>query len=193
MLRNPFVRSFIAVLLLAGSGQAFAQTARPRPAPAVKVPVQVPAQPAPQPRPPVAAAPQVPDMPRASFIAQMDAEHRKRDTDGDGKITRAELERWERGLLIAQAQAGNRALFARLDADRNGVLTPGEFAALVQDPGNPDVGPMMTRFDGNRDQVITMIEYRAATLANFDRLDTDKDGVLTGAEINAVPPRPVGR
>lgn len=191
MLPTRAVLSSVAVLILLGSGQALAQTARPRPAPAVKVPVQVPQQ-QPQ-RPPVAAAPQVPDMPRAVFIAQMDAEHRKRDTDGDGKITRAELERWERGQLIAQAQAGNRALFARLDADRNGVLTPGEFAALVQDPGNPDVGPMMTRFDGNRDQVITMVEYRAATLANFDRLDTDKDGVLTGAEINVVPPRPVGR
>jgi hypothetical protein len=52
---------------------------------------------------------------------------------------------------------------------------------------------MMTRFDGNRDQVITMVEYRAATLANVDRLDTDKDGVRTGAEINAVPPHAVGR
>lgn len=191
MVRNPLLRSSIAVLLLTGSGQAFAQAARPRPAPVVQVPVQVPA--APQPRPAVATVPQVPDMPRAVFIAQMDAEHRKRDTDNDGKITRAELERWERGQMIAQAQAGNRALFARLDADRNGVLTPGEFSALVQDPGNPNVGPMMTRFDSNRDQVITMIEYRAATLVNFDRLDTDKDGVLTGGEINAVPPRPVGR
>lgn len=132
-------------------------------------------------------------MPRATFIAQMDAEHRKRDADGDGKITRAELERWERGQLIAKAQAGNQALFARLDADRNGVLTRGEFAALVQDPGNPDIGPLMTRFDGNRDQVITMVEYRAATLTNFDRLDTDKDGVLTGAEMNAVQPKPIGR
>lgn len=189
MVRNLLLRSSIAVLLLAGSGQVLAQAARPRPAPVVQVPVP----PAPQPRPPVAAAPQVPDMPRAVFIAQMDAEHRKRDSDGDGKVTRAELERWERGQLIAQAQAGNRSLFARLDVDRNGVLTPGEFSALVRDPGNPDVGPLMSRFDGNRDQVITMIEYRAATLANFDRLDTDKDGVLTGAEINVAPPRVVGR
>lgn len=132
-------------------------------------------------------------MPRASFIAQMDIEHRKRDADGDGKVTRAEMERWERGQLFAQAQAGNQALFARLDADRNGSLSPGEFSALVQDPGTPDVGPLMTRFDTNRDQVITMVEYRAATLANFDRLDVDKDGVLTAAEMHPVQAKPVGR
>lgn len=132
-------------------------------------------------------------MPRASFIAQMDIEHRKRDADGDGKVTRAEMERWERGQLFAQAQAGNQALFARLDADRNGSLSPGEFSALVQDPGTPDVGPLMTRFDANRDQVITMVEYRAATLANFDRLDVDKDGVLTAAEMHPVQAKPVGR
>lgn len=185
MFQNRVLLASLVFSLLAP--QSLAQTARPRPAPAV------PAAPQPQPRPPVAATPQVPDMPRAAFISQMDIEHRKRDADGDGKITRAELERWERSQLLAQAQAANQALFARLDADRNGVLTPGEFSALVQDPGTPDVGPLMQRFDTNRDQVITLVEYRAATLANFDRLDTDKDGVLTAAEMNPVQPRPVGR
>ncbi|MCW1402040.1 hypothetical protein OKA06_06775 [Novosphingobium sp. MW5] len=177
-----------SALALAAPGTLSAQVKRPAPA---KPAVAVPAAPPPQaPRP---AAPPVPDLSRAAFIAQMDVEHRKRDADGDGKVTRAELERWERGQLIAQAQEGNRALFARLDADRNGVLTPGEFAALVQDPGTPDVGPLMQRFDANRDQVITMVEYRAATLANFDRLDADKDGVLTAAEMQPVQPKPVGR
>lgn len=178
----------ISALALAAPGTLQAQTARPKPA---KPAVAVPAAPAPQVQRP--AAPPVPDLSRAAFIAQMDIEHRKRDADGDGKVTRAELERWERGLLIAQAQEANRALFARLDADRNGMISPGEFAALVQDPGTPDVGPQMGRFDANRDQVITVVEYRAATLANFDRLDVDKDGVLTAAEMQPVQPRPVGR
>jgi hypothetical protein len=95
---------------------------------------------------------------------------------------RSELAALTETVLASPATepAPSATLFARLNADRNGVPTPGEFAALVQDPGN-------------RDQVITMVEYRAATLANVDRLDTDKDGVRTGAEINAVPPHAVGR
>ena len=32
--------------------------------------------------------------------------------------------------------------------------------------------------DGNRDSQISLAEHRTATLANFDRLDTDKDGVV---------------
>jgi hypothetical protein len=43
----------------------------------------------------------------------------------------------------------------------------------------------MQRFDPNRDQAITLIEYRAATLANFDALDADHDGVVTQAEMRA--------
>ena len=45
-----------------------------------------------------------------------------------------------------------------------------------------DVGPLMGRFDPNRDQTVTLIEWRAATLANFDKLDVDHDGVVTPAE-----------
>jgi hypothetical protein len=44
---------------------------------------------------------------------------------------------------------------------------------------------MLGREDGNRDGRISMIEHRTATLANFDRLDTDKDGIVTPAEMKA--------
>ena len=43
----------------------------------------------------------------------------------------------------------------------------------------------MNRLDLNRDQKITLIENRTATLANFDKLDTDKDGVVSVAEMRA--------
>ena len=33
--------------------------------------------------------------------------------------------------------------------------------------------------DGNRDQQVSLVEHRTATLANFDRLDTDRNGVVT--------------
>ncbi len=41
------------------------------------------------------------------------------------------------------------------------------------------------RFDTSKDGKVSLIEHRTATLANFDRLDTDKDGVVTGAEMKA--------
>lgn len=150
------------------------------------------AQTAPPPPPPPAAST---DLTRAQFIAAMDAEFRKRDADGDGKVTRAELEAWERAQALAAAQAQNRALFQKLDTNRDGVLSPGEFAALVQPPTNMDVSPLMNRFDQNRDQMVTLIEWRAGTLANFDKLDADHDGVVTAAEAAAAnkpatPPTP---
>lgn len=108
-----------------------------------------------------------------------------RDQDGDGKISRAELERFERNDALTKARVNNQALFAQLDQDRNGVLTPGEFASLTQDPGFVDVSRLMQRFDSNRDQIVTLVEFRIATLANFDQLDADKDGVVTDAEMRA--------
>jgi Ca2+-binding EF-hand superfamily protein len=133
------------------------------------------------------------DVPRTQFIATMDAEFRRQDLNGDGRITRAEVEQIERNALLASEQARNRALFAQLDADRNGTLSSQEFARLVSQPSLPDVAPTMARFDGNRDQVITLVEYRAATLANFDRLDADHDGVVTAAEMRAGGVAPVAR
>lgn len=137
------------------------------------------------------AAPQTPGMQRSGYIQQMDTEFRRRDADGDGRITRAELTTFELNLAIATARTQNAELFTRLDTDRNGTISQAEFAALVGGVQTPDVTPLMQRFDGNRDQSVTLVEYRAATLANFDRLDTDLDGVVTQAEILAGnQPRP---
>lgn len=138
---------------------------------------------------PAAQAPAAPsgtgDVARSAFIQSMDVEYRKQDLDGDGKVTRAEVEQFERNAALAKSQAQNRALFASLDADRNGVISPGEFATLVRNIPMPDVSAQMQRFDTNRDQVISLVEYRTATLINFDRLDADKDGIVTERELAA--------
>lgn len=125
------------------------------------------------------------DVPRTVFIATMDREFRSRDADGNGVVTRAELERFEANVALGVARTQNQQAFRQLDVDRNGVLSPDEFAALVSAPSLPDVSPQMARLDSNRDQQVTLIEYRAATLANFDRLDTDHDGIVTEAEFKA--------
>lgn len=133
-----------------------------------------------------------PDVLRTGYIQQMDGEFRRRDGNGDGRITRDEMTAFELDLAVKAARAKNAELFARLDADRNGLISAAEFAGLIGEVPTPDVTPLMQRFDGNRDQMVTLVEYRAATLINFDRLDTDLDGVLTPAEIRAGarPPAP---
>ena len=122
---------------------------------------------------------------RATFIASMDAEFRKMDADKNGIVTRAELEGFERAISVLDIQKRNRALFVRLDTDRNGQISATEFTRLQTAPPQPDVGPKMAKFDANRDQNIGLVEYRAGTLANFDRLDANKDGYVNAAEMKA--------
>lgn len=122
-------------------------------------------------------------LPRTDYIKQMDTEFRRKDADGDGRITITELEIFERRQLVAQATAKNRSMFVQLDVDKNGALSPTEFSALASSPTPPAAWMPMQRFDLNRDQAITIVEYRTATLVNFDRLDIDKDGVVTDSEL----------
>jgi Ca2+-binding EF-hand superfamily protein len=136
-----------------------------------------------KPADPAKPAVTVPDLPRADFIALMDADFKKRDFDQNGKATRAEMEEFAKRAAAAAAQEQNRELFQRFDVDKNGLITPAEFAALIPAPKFIDVSAEMARFDSNRDQIITLVEYRTATLANFDRLDLDKDGILTAGEL----------
>jgi hypothetical protein len=47
----------------------------------------------------------------------------------------------------------------------------------------------MKQLDRNSDGKITQDEYRALPLANFDRIDTNKDGTINEAERNAAARR----
>ena len=132
------------------------------------------AQPAPQP------------IPRATFLATMDAQFKLLDTNHDGIVTRAELEASEQRAAAALAAQRAAAAFAQLDSDHNGQLSLAEFTRLATaTPPHIEVSATMNRLDLNRDQKITLIENRTATLANFDKLDTDKDGVVSVAEMRA--------
>ena len=135
--------------------------------------------------PSFAAAAGAPTIPRTQFIADMDAQFRKMDADKNGQLTRTEIEQFQKLTAIAEAQARNRALFAQLDADRNGQLSPTEFAKVTAPSPAANAQPMIARMDSNRDQQVNLIEHRTATLANFDRLDADKDGIVTPAEMKA--------
>ena len=122
---------------------------------------------------------------RAKFIAGMDAEFRKMDADANGRLSRAEIERFQNVQALAQAQERNKALFAQLDADKNGRLSQAEFAKMATAASTANAQPMIARMDGDRDDQISQVEHRTATLANFDRLDTDRDRVVSPAEMKA--------
>ena len=122
---------------------------------------------------------------RAKFAAQMDAQFRQIDTDQNGELTVAEIEQFEKAKALTEAQARNKAMFDQLDVNKNGQISATEFAKLVREPAAVSAQPMLSREDSNRDSQISLVEHRSATLANFDRLDTDKDGVVTAAEMKA--------
>lgn len=136
-----------------------------------------------------AAGPQ--PLSRATFLAEMDSQFRKMDADKNGQLTRTEIEQFQKLAAVADAEARNRQQFIQLDVDRNGQLSIAEFRKLVTPPPIANAGPMLGREDQNRDQQISLVEHRTATLANFDRIDADKDGIVTPAEMRAggIPPR----
>lgn len=85
----------------------------------------------------------------------------------------------------------NQVVFAQLDQDADGQLSPQEFAALANPAAIPvDAAPLMNQWDTDRDGVITLVEYRIATQANFDRVDSDRDGVVTDMEMRAAGIQP---
>ena len=155
----------IATVLAVSSSTAFAQNQRNA----------SPAQPAAGPQP----------LSRTTFLAEMDLQFRLMDADKNGQLTRTEIEQFQKLAAVAEAQARNRSLFAQLDADKNGQISALEFKKLIASPTPANAGPMLSREDSNRDQQISLVEHRVATLANFDRLDADKDGVVTSAEMKA--------
>ena len=122
---------------------------------------------------------------RANFVAQMDAQFAKMDADANGQLARAEIEQFEQEKAVAEAKARNAALFDQLDTNNNGQISATEFEKLVAKPPAASAQPMLSREDGNRDGQISLVEHRVATLANFDRIDADKDGVVTALEMKA--------
>ena len=170
-------RLFAFALLSTGSGAALAQAQKPPP------PARLAA--------PAAAAPAAstsPAISRASYIATMDGEYRKLDANNDGVVTKAELEAMQLRTRAAALARQAREMFVKFDTDHNGQLNLAEFVYATSGGPNqprPDVTPMMTRLDTNRDNKVTLVEYRTITLTAFDKMDTDKDGVVSAAEQRA--------
>jgi len=113
---------------------------------------------------------------------QQAAVFQRLDKNNDGSLSRDE---WPRA----------QQAFDRVDANKDGVLSreeTGKLGGAVQRvrqargrQARVRVAKMrVRRMDGNRDRVISRNEWKGRP-EPFDRLDTNKDGQLTPAEIRA--------
>jgi Ca2+-binding EF-hand superfamily protein len=107
------------------------------------------------------------------------------DVDGDGNITDAEF-----------MQVGQRD-FAALDADGDSILSKTEF--LDPKPRGAEQldskklarakqvwGQQFAFLDTDKNSKLTAIEHEAAGKRSFERMDANKDGEITLAEMTAV-------
>ncbi|MEA3061163.1 MAG: hypothetical protein QOJ94_944 [Sphingomonadales bacterium] len=217
-------------LILAGAGvaalAAAAASAQPPAPPAPPAPSMREAPRAPHP------------MTRAEVKAKVDAHFARLDTNRDGFLTPDEIAAGhgprgegfamrrmhpdgpmgERGMADRPMREGPMAdgpgrdgradVFARLDANHDGVVTRDEFmnagpgSARVErrvfvmrdgdGPGRdgPGMGPragamrghMIERMDSNHDGRVSLAEAEARALEAFDRADANHDGVVTPEE-----------
>ncbi len=86
------------------------------------------------------------------------------DTDGNGQVSREEF------MNHAAAQAGERAgaMFDRMDADGDGVLS--RDAIEARRGRGPDAGRMIARFDTDGDGAVSQEEFDSARAAFRDRM-----------------------
>ncbi|RST29685.1 hypothetical protein HMF7854_01715 [Sphingomonas ginkgonis] len=131
----------------------------------------------------------------AMVLAQPMAGERSHETAGGRTMARAD---------VAQHV---QQLFARFDANHDGVLTPDEIAAATgggmrgghgrggadgesRGRGMGGMGGMGARLfamaDANGDGRVTLAEAQAAALAHFDMMDANHDGLLTPDERQAM-------
>lgn len=128
------------------------------------------------------------------------------DTNKDGVVTRAEAEPFfaSRQVDIAHVGPGDSkprrnwdALVSRHDSNKDGAISRAEFEAgraqhaqkmAQRRPGGGMHhaglgGPMFERADANNDGRVSLAEANAAALAHFDAADTDRDGIVSPAEM----------
>jgi len=77
-----------------------------------------------------------------------------------------------------------------LDADRNGQVSLSGFTrGSVSLPKSLHVSGPTSKLEANKAGKITLVEYRILILANFARLDLDKNGIVTKVERSALRSR----
>ena len=124
---------------------------------------------------------------RIAIGEKLDNDFADLDADKDGKATPEEIN----ARLLKTAQADLEVIkkvrddsFAKLDTNSDGSISRAEFDAKAPLPTikEPKAEPFLARFDKDKDGSISQEEFRAPTLANFEKMDINKDGTLSVAE-----------
>jgi hypothetical protein len=93
------------------------------------------------------------------------------DSDGDGKLTAAEL------------HAERERQVSRFDADRDGMLSPGEYEAWWLSMARPRLERLFRADDRNKDGSVALDELVARANDLLHRRDRDGDGALSAEEL----------
>lgn len=100
------------------------------------------------------------------------------DANGDKAISRSEF-------VAARARS-----FDRLDGSGDKTLSRAEFsAAAPAGIGRTFIASQFSGFDTNRDGQLSRAEFNAAPTPGFDRIDNDRNSVLSAEEIFAARAR----
>ena len=124
---------------------------------------------------------------RTALVESLNARHARLDANADGSITADELQKAEAARAAAvKAQLDKKAEenFARLDTDRDGKLSLGEYkvSAPSVSVDEEKLTQLQSVLDADKDGKITREEFGRPTLAFFDKLDADKNGTVTAEE-----------
>ena len=96
------------------------------------------------------------------------------DANADGDISRPEF------------MAFRAKQFPRLDRNKDGVISTTDIPARLQNRMKDKVenGDVIHGFDLNGDKQVSRQEFELGPTAIFDRIDTDKDAIVTKIEIS---------
>lgn len=124
--------------------------------------------------------------PEGAPVSPADAFIQQLDTDGDGKVSRAE------------ALAPQTERFKEVDTDGDGFITaeeasvsfnaqvPAEMLEAMKERGMPDPGEtFISNLDTDGDGKVSPSEFEQPTIDAFTRMDADGDGYATREEAEA--------